>query len=137
MRKLLMLATTAFVVSAVAPAFAEDAAPAAPAAEVTTTTEATKDAPKAGKHRKGKGMFERGDTNGDGVVTKEEFLKQSEEAFKNLDTDGDGKITKAEVDAKRKKMKELHAKRKKQMGGKPVPGNEAPAADKPVEEKSE
>lgn len=36
------------------------------------------------------------DTNGDDVVTKEEFEKASQEKFKKLDANGDGKITKEE-----------------------------------------
>jgi hypothetical protein len=128
MKKLLMLAATAFVMTGAIPVFAEDAATAtAPAAETS------KEAPKDGKPFKGRGgMFERGDTNGDGVVTKEEFLAQSEETFKALDTDGDSKITKAELEEKRKKMRELYAQRKKQKEGKPASGS-----DTPVEGKSE
>ncbi len=140
MRKFLLLAASAFVVTAAAPAFAEDAAP---AATVPATTEASKETSKDASHKgphRGKSLFERGDTNNDGVVTKEEFLAQSEESFKALDTDGDGKITKAEVEAKRQKMKERYQQRKKQMGDKPVPGGQdAPATteDKPAEGTSE
>lgn len=39
-----------------------------------------------------------------GVVTKEEYVKMSEEGFKRLDANGDGKITKEDLEELRKKM---------------------------------
>lgn len=94
MNKFLMLGVAAVSMAVAAPAMAE------------------------GPKHKGKGMdlFEMHDTNKDGVVTKEEFLKKAEEHFAKLDADGDGQITKAEHDAKKaewkEKMKEHRAKKK-------------------------
>ncbi len=127
MKKFLLLATSAFVVSAALPAFAADETPVAPPA-----AEASKGGPRDGHGGfKGRSLFDRGDKDGDGAVSKAEFLAQSEEQFKVLDTDGDGKITKAEIEEKREKMKQLREKRKQQMGDQKVPGS-PPATDKPA-----
>ncbi len=54
-------------------------------------------------------MFKKRDTNGDGSISKEEFLAgakdaaKGEEAFKRKDKDGDGKLTKEEFAAHGKK----------------------------------
>lgn len=67
---------------------------------------------------KGK-MFEKHDTNGDGVISKEEFLSHAEEKFGKMDADGNGEITKAEGEAAkekwREKMKKHKEKRKEMM----------------------
>lgn len=59
--------------------------------------------------KKGK-MFESKDTNGDGVISKSEFMAHAEEKFAEMDKDGDGSISKDEakenVKGKREKMKE-------------------------------
>ena len=47
-------------------------------------------------------MFDKADTNKDGVVTKEEFRAHSDKIFAKLDKNGDGKITKEERDAAHK-----------------------------------
>lgn len=64
-------------------------------------------------HHKGK-MFEKMDTDSDGIVTKDEFMKKSEEHFAKMDTNGDGKVTKEEAknqhEAMRAKWKEKHNK---------------------------
>lgn len=71
------------------------------------------------RHRKGK--FERMDSDGDGVVTKDEFMAHSEKRFSKMDADGDGKITKEESDAARARMKEkfgkMHDMRQEYPGG--------------------
>lgn len=54
-------------------------------------------------------LFERGDKNGDGVISKSEFLAQAEERFAKMDTDGNGEVSKEEAKAHAKKMR---AKRK-------------------------
>jgi len=70
--------------------------------------------------KKGK-MFSSKDTNGDGVISKSEFLSHAEEKFGKMDRDGDGSISKDEAKAnkkdKREKMKEKRAERmeKKEM----------------------
>lgn len=67
---------------------------------------------KDGHPHRGPGhMFEKADTNKDGVVTKEEFRAQSDKFFAKLDTNGDGKITKQEQEeahAKFKQKREEH-----------------------------
>lgn len=62
------------------------------------------------------GMFQKHDTNGDGVISKAEFLSHAEERFANMDADGSGDLSKDEMkDARKKmhqKMKDLKDKRK-------------------------
>lgn len=69
---------------------------------------------KDGKH--GGKMFEKHDTNGDGVISKDEFLNHASEKFSKMDADGNGEVTKEEGkaarDAHREKMKERRAKMK-------------------------
>lgn len=55
---------------------------------------------------KGAKMFEKMDTDGDGVITKAEFVTASEKRFEKMDTDGDGNITEDEVKAAGDKWKE-------------------------------
>ena len=54
---------------------------------------------------KGKKM-EKVDTNGDGLVSKEEFLAKHEEMFNKMDADGNGSLTPEEMKEARGKMKE-------------------------------
>ncbi|MDH5723355.1 MAG: EF-hand domain-containing protein [Alphaproteobacteria bacterium] len=55
-------------------------------------------------------MFEKHDANGDGKVTKEEFIAKAEERFNSMDTDGNGEVTmeesKAYYKAKHEAMKD-------------------------------
>lgn len=83
MKKILMLSALALVMSA--PTAAE-----------------------AGSHggKKGHKMFEKHDLNGDGVVTKSEFLEGAEKMFSKMDIDGNGEVTKEEAQEARAKMKE-------------------------------
>lgn len=61
----------------------------------------------ADEHQGGKAkMFEKHDTNGDGVISKSEFLAQVEERFAKMDQDGNGEISKDEAKAGKKKMRE-------------------------------
>lgn len=53
-----------------------------------------------------KGLFEKHDTNADGIVTQDEYLAHAKTRFTELDTDKDGKITKAESDAHKAEWKE-------------------------------
>lgn len=59
------------------------------------------------------------DTDGDGVISKAEFLKKHEERFDTLDTDGNGEISAEEREAVRAKApeqtKEMKEERKKRM----------------------
>lgn len=58
------------------------------------------------------GMFEQHDTNGDGVVSKSEFLAKAEERFAKMDLDGNGEVSKEEAKNARKAMREkMQAKR--------------------------
>lgn len=61
-----------------------------------------------GKHKGS--MFEKLDTDKDGLVTKAEFLAHAEERFAKMDADGNGSFTKEEAkahhDAKKEKRKE-------------------------------
>jgi hypothetical protein len=83
--------------------------------------------PKGGKGNGGKEgcrprpgkMFEKRDADGDGVLTKEEFLggvkdearkPKAEERFAKLDADGDGKVTKDEMKGAMKKHRERKGK---------------------------
>ena len=58
-----------------------------------------------GGDHKGK-MMERIDTDGDGVISKAEFMAKHEEKFAKMDSDGDGNLTKDEMEAAKAKMKE-------------------------------
>ena len=50
---------------------------------------------------KGPGMFGRADTNGDGFVSKEEFIAGRSAMFAKLDANGDGTVDEAELDKAR------------------------------------
>lgn len=69
---------------------------------------------------KGK-MMERVDTDGDGQISKAEFLAKHEEMFTKIDTDGNGMISKAENEAakanRKEKYKEMKEKRKEMKDG--------------------
>lgn len=61
-------------------------------------------------------MFMQMDTNGDGIVSKSEFVSHAEKRFTDMDTDGDEQITREEADAAKEKMrnrmKKMHEMRK-------------------------
>lgn len=68
----------------------------------------------ADHHGGGKGkLFEKHDTNGDGVISKSEFLAKAEERFAKMDADGNGEISKEEAKAHRQEMKQKWKERKK------------------------
>lgn len=56
-------------------------------------------------------MFEKNDTNKDGVISKEEYMKSQEEHFAKLDKNGDGSISKDEMNAVKKKWAEKRKER--------------------------
>lgn len=74
---------------------------------------------RGGGHKGGK-MFEKHDTNGDGVISKAEFLTHAEERFSKMDADGSGDVTKDEAkaahQAMREKMKERRQEWKEKRG---------------------
>lgn len=79
-----------------------------------------------GGHHKGK-MFEAMDENGDGMVSKDEFMASHMKRFEKMDTNADGNVSKEEIEAhraaKREKMKEK--KMEAQEGqGEPAEGAE-------------
>lgn len=68
-------------------------------------------------HEGGKGHKEKmvsvKDTNGDGVVSKAEFLAHAEKKFATMDVNNDGSISKEEGrEAKKSKREEMKEKRK-------------------------
>lgn len=51
------------------------------------------------------GHWKEADTNGDGVISKQEFMAEQEKRFKEIDTNGDGNISQDEMQAHREKRK--------------------------------
>lgn len=79
----------------------------------------------AGHHNDGdhKGkMFEKMDTNNDGVITKDEFMSKHEQKFNEMDADNNGEVTREEAKAAmekwRGKMKDRKENRKDSQDGK-------------------
>ncbi len=60
------------------------------------------------------------DTNKDGAISKDEFMKQGEERFKRMDKNNDGKIDKSERDAMHDQMEQRREKAAAVMGSKPA-----------------
>jgi hypothetical protein len=76
---------------------------------------------------RGAKMFEKLDADGNGSVTKDEFMKAQEEHFAKMDANGDGSFTKEEAEAMHAKMKEMRDAHKDEVK------TDAPVADTPVE----
>ncbi len=61
-------------------------------------------------------MFEKMDTNNDGVITKDEFMSKHEQKFNEMDADNNGEVTREEAKAAmekwRGKMKDRKENRK-------------------------
>ncbi len=95
------------------------------------TTGNTTVPPQGGDRPHREGMFERADLNHDGIVTKDEFLKESAQFFDKVDTNHDGKLTQDEIKAfkeqKREEWKANHPGMEKGHfgGGRPAMGNSA------------
>lgn len=114
MKKILLLSAAVLALQIV-PAMAQEGTPPADG--------------KKGQHREG--MFEKQDTNKDGMVSEAEFLNHGKEKFKELDANGDGNVTKEEAKAHfDKKRGEWEAKKKEMKAKKEA----APAAPAPAEE---
>ncbi len=58
----------------------------------------------------GEGWFAKVDTDGNGTISKSEFLAKHEEKFDKMDTNGDGEISKEEKMAGKRKMKAMKEK---------------------------
>ncbi len=111
MKKLILMSAVAL--SFTAPAFADSDALSAAAPERAAKKQMMKDAmdkrgargghggDQGGEH-KGNGLFKKHDLNGDGVVSKKEFIRAHEERFDKLDKDGNGEISRDEAKAARK-----------------------------------
>jgi len=74
-----------------------------------TTSFAEEGEGKGCSSHKGK-MFEKTDTNGDGVISHEEFSAKAERRFKKMDTNSDGKVTKEEAKSHHAAMREKYKK---------------------------
>jgi hypothetical protein len=66
-------------------------------------------------HRGGAKMFEKHDLDGDGQVSKSEFMETHENRFNEMDTDGDGKISPEEAKAFGEKKREEMQQRCEKM----------------------
>ena len=68
-------------------------------------------------------FFKQFDTNQDGLVSKAEFLKPTEEQFAHMDRDNDGSLNRAEVKAFNaemdKRMQEMYQRMQQQGQGQP------------------
>ena len=63
-------------------------------------------------------MFEKKDSNSDGVITKEEFMAYAESKFAKMDTNGNGWITSEEAESYSAAKKEKYKKESGQCAGK-------------------
>ena len=61
-------------------------------------------------------MFEKKDSNSDGVVSKAEFMAHVEKKFAKMDADSNGSLTKEEVKKYWAAKKEKHREKKKDSG---------------------
>lgn len=115
MKKTILLTAAALALSV--PAFAADAA-------MDKMTPAPGHEHEMGK--KGHNMFSKADADGNGIVSKSEFMAVQDKFFAEADTNSDGQITQDEAEAQkarwRDKMKQMREERMKQR-----------AADKPAE----
>lgn len=57
-------------------------------------------------HEHGKEMWDKCDTNKDGFISRDEFMKSKDEHFKKADKNGDGKLSEEEHKEMMKEMKE-------------------------------
>lgn len=107
-RKLILAAAAAFVMAS--PAWAEDAP--------------GKGGMEDGSPHRGRQTLEKLDTDGDGKISKAEFMVKHEERFARMDKDSDGFISKDEMQAAREAMKARReeARKKREEGRAPHGG---------------
>jgi hypothetical protein len=111
MKKLLMTGLALIVLSHASFALAEEQAPA------------------EGKANK----VQKFDADGDGVLSKAEFVKMHEEKFDAMDSDSDGFLSKEEVVAARKGMHEKVKAQQEKRAEHKASKEEAPASEAPAE----
>lgn len=66
-----------------------------------------------GSKKKG-GMFQKLDSNGDGSVSKSEFMERHEKKFEKMDADGNGEISKDEAKSGKQARREKGKERREQ-----------------------
>lgn len=79
-----------------------------------------------GKGDRGAKMFEKLDTDKDGVISEAEFLTKSKERFAEMDADKNGSVTPEEAKAAHEKMREKWKEHKAKKDGDAPP---APPAE--------
>lgn len=52
-------------------------------------------------------LLQKADSDGDGTISKDEFMSQAEKRFSTWDSNGDGKLTRDEFSAMRGKFKQI------------------------------
>ena len=65
---------------------------------------------KTNAEKRSKRVMKRADSNGDGMITREEFLAQAEKRFARVDTDKNGAISMEELEVVRQKAIEQYKK---------------------------
>lgn len=97
------------------------AAPAVHAEDVQSGSEAAapmmkgQGVPSSALKLKGKKMMQKIDTNGDGKISKDEYMAMSAARFKNMDTNHDGFLSPEEHKAAHQEMKDKMQERKQNM----------------------
>lgn len=76
--------------------------------------------PEGGPPHKGK-MFEAMDSNGDGMVSKDEFMAAHMQRFEKMDTNADGNVSKDEIEAHRAAMRAKREEMKQKRQDAPPP----------------
>lgn len=112
--KTLYLTLSALALLTAAPAFAQGGEDTIPVAPAPNGTAAPADRPLD--------MFQDADTDGDGVLSKQEFLGRAEQHFKEMDMDGDGLVTPDEMRAlTQKKQTQMRLMMHKPPADAPLP----------------
>ena len=83
-------------------------------------------------HDKG-GFMQKIDTDGDGKISKSEFVNSHEERFSKMDTNGDGYLEREEMKAAKQKMREKFKGKRGEFKGKGKFGGGAPDVEDDAE----